>query len=52
MKPKIGVELTVVSYKSTGPLLTDLAGEHIPLGIMGASTAVPFIKEKAFAPSR
>jgi tripartite-type tricarboxylate transporter receptor subunit TctC len=46
MKPKLGVELTAVSYKSTGPLLTDLAGNHIPLGIMAASTAVPFIKEK------
>src|ERR1700676_180475 len=46
MKPKIGAELTIVPYKSTGPLLTDLAGEHIPLGIMGASTAVPFIKDK------
>jgi tripartite-type tricarboxylate transporter receptor subunit TctC len=46
MKPKIGVELTAVAYKSTGPLLTDLAGNHIPLGIMGASTAVPFIREK------
>jgi tripartite-type tricarboxylate transporter receptor subunit TctC len=46
MKPKIGVQLTPVSYKSTGPLLTDLAGNHIPLGIMAASTAVPFIKEK------
>ncbi len=47
MKPKLGVDLTVVSYKSTGPLLTDLAGKHIPLGIMGASTAVPFIKDKS-----
>ena len=47
MKPKMGVELTVVPYKSTGPLLTDLAGGHIPLGIMGASTAVPFIREKS-----
>ena len=47
MKPKLGVDLTVVSYKSTGPLLTDLAGRHIPLGIMGASTAVPFIKDKS-----
>lgn len=46
MKPKLGVDLTVVPYKSTGPLLTDLAGNHIPLGIMGASTAVPFIREK------
>jgi tripartite-type tricarboxylate transporter receptor subunit TctC len=47
MKPKLGVDMTVVPYKSTGPLLTDLAGEHIPLGIMGASTAVPFIREKS-----
>jgi tripartite-type tricarboxylate transporter receptor subunit TctC len=31
---------------STGPLLTDLAGHHIPLGITGASTAVPFIKDR------
>lgn len=47
MRPKLGVELTVVPYKSTGPLLTDFAGKHIPLGIMGASTAVPFIKDKS-----
>lgn len=47
MRPKLGVELTVVPYKSTGPLLTDLAGKHIPLGIMGASTAVPFIRDKS-----
>jgi tripartite-type tricarboxylate transporter receptor subunit TctC len=47
MRPKLGVELTVVPYKSTGPLLTDLAGRHIPLGIMGASTAVPFIRDKS-----
>jgi tripartite-type tricarboxylate transporter receptor subunit TctC len=46
MRPKLGVTLTVVPYKSTGPLLTDLAGKNIPLGIMGASTAVPFIREK------
>jgi len=46
MRPKIGVNLTVVPYKSTGPLLTDLAGHHIPLGITGASTAVPFIKDR------
>jgi len=47
MRPKLGVELTVVPYNATGPLLTDLAGKHIPLGIMGASTAVPFIREKS-----
>jgi tripartite-type tricarboxylate transporter receptor subunit TctC len=47
MRPKLGAQLTVVPYKSTGPLLTDLAGKHIPLGIMAASTAVPFIKDKS-----
>jgi tripartite-type tricarboxylate transporter receptor subunit TctC len=47
MRPKMVVELTVVPYKSTGPLLTDPAGKHIPLGMMGASTAVPFIKDKS-----
>lgn len=46
MRPKLGIEFTIVPYKSTGPLLTDLTGGHIQLGIMGASTAVPFIKDK------
>ncbi len=46
MKPKLGVETVPVPYKSTGPLLTDLAGNQIPFGIMGASTAVPFLKDK------
>jgi tripartite-type tricarboxylate transporter receptor subunit TctC len=46
MKPKLGTELTIVPYKSTGPLLIDLAAGHIPLGIMGASIAVPLINEK------
>ena len=45
MKPKLGVDATSVPYKSTGPLLTDLAGNQIPLGILGASTAVPFLKD-------
>lgn len=46
MRPKLGTDLTIVPYKSTGPLLTDLAAGHLPLGIMGASTAVPLIKDK------
>jgi tripartite-type tricarboxylate transporter receptor subunit TctC len=50
MKPKIGVALTPVSYKSTGPLLTDLAGNHIPLGIMAASTRCPSSRKRPFAP--
>jgi tripartite-type tricarboxylate transporter receptor subunit TctC len=27
-----GVEITIVTYKGTGPLTTDLLGNHIPLG--------------------
>lgn len=47
MRPKLGIELTPVPYKSTGPLLLDVAGKHIPLGITGASTAVPLIEDKS-----
>jgi len=28
-----GVDVTVVAYKGTGPLTTDLLGNHIPLGV-------------------
>jgi tripartite-type tricarboxylate transporter receptor subunit TctC len=45
MKPKLGMELKVVPYRSAGPLLVDVVGGHVPLGILGASTAVPLIKE-------
>ena len=44
MKPKLGINLTIVPYKATGQLLTDLAGNHIQLGIMGASEALTYIK--------
>src|SRR5262249_58901926 len=27
-----GTEITVVTYKGTGPLTTDLLGNHVPLG--------------------
>ncbi len=45
MRPKLGIELTPVPYRSTGPMLTDLASNQLPLGIMGASTAVPFLRD-------
>jgi tripartite-type tricarboxylate transporter receptor subunit TctC len=45
MKPKLGIEISSVPYKSTGPLLADLAAKQIPFGIMGASTAVPFLMD-------
>ena len=45
MRPKLGIQLTPVPYRSTGPMLTDLAGGTLPLGIMGASTAVPFLRD-------
>lgn len=47
MKPKLGISLTIVPYKATGQLLTDLAGNHLQLGIMGASEALAFIKSNA-----
>ncbi len=28
-----GVDMTVVAYKGTGPLTTDLLGDHVPLGV-------------------
>jgi tripartite-type tricarboxylate transporter receptor subunit TctC len=28
-----GVDITVVTYKGTGPLTTDLLGNHVPLGV-------------------
>jgi tripartite-type tricarboxylate transporter receptor subunit TctC len=28
-----GVDITVVAYKGTGPLTTDLLGNHVPLGV-------------------
>jgi len=28
-----GVDMTVVAYKGTGPLTTDLLGNHVPLGV-------------------
>jgi len=45
MKPKLGLELKVVPYRSAGPMMVDVVGGHVPLGILGASTAVPLIKE-------
>lgn len=45
LKATLGVDTVQVPYKSTGPLLTDLAGGQIPFGIMGASTALPFLKD-------
>jgi tripartite-type tricarboxylate transporter receptor subunit TctC len=46
MKPKLGIEISSVPYKSTGPLLTELSAGQIPFGIMGASTAVPFLNDR------
>lgn len=43
-KPKLGISTVSVPYASTGPLLTDIAGGQIPLGILGESTAIPFVK--------
>ena len=33
MRPA-GLNITLVTYKGTGPVVTDLLGAHIPLGII------------------
>ncbi|HXW40862.1 MAG TPA: tripartite tricarboxylate transporter substrate binding protein [Xanthobacteraceae bacterium] len=39
-----GVELTVVAYKGTGPLTTDLLGNHVPLGVNTIPASVSQVK--------
>jgi len=41
-----GVQLTTVSYKGTGPALTDLLGGQVDLLCDQTTRTVPFIKEK------
>ncbi len=39
-----GVDITIVTYKGTGPLTTDLLGNHIPLGFNTIPASVSQIK--------
>src|SRR5580698_8468928 len=41
-----GVDITVVTYKGTGPLTTDLLGGHVPLGIDTIPASVSNIQAK------
>jgi tripartite-type tricarboxylate transporter receptor subunit TctC len=41
-----GVELTIVTYKGTGPLTTDLLGGHVPLGFDTIPASVSNIQAK------
>jgi len=41
-----GVDITVVTYKGTGPLTTDLLGGHIPLGFNTIPASVSNIQAK------
>lgn len=36
-----GTDMTYVPYKGFGPMVTDLMGDHLPVGISGASTIRP-----------
>jgi tripartite-type tricarboxylate transporter receptor subunit TctC len=39
-----GVNITVVAYKGTGPLTTDLLGNHVPLGVNTIPASVSQVK--------
>jgi tripartite-type tricarboxylate transporter receptor subunit TctC len=41
-----GVDITVVTYKGTGPLTTDLLGNHVPLGFNTIPASVSNIQAK------
>jgi tripartite-type tricarboxylate transporter receptor subunit TctC len=38
-----GTEITVVTYKGTGPLTTDLLGNHVPLGFNTIPASISYI---------
>ncbi|TPQ33968.1 Bug family tripartite tricarboxylate transporter substrate binding protein [Cupriavidus pinatubonensis] len=40
-----GIPLEHVAYKGTGPALTDVAGGHVPLAMLGLPSALPYAKE-------
>ena len=40
-----GIPLTHVPYKGTSPALTDLAGGHVPLAMLGLPSALPFARQ-------
>ncbi len=40
-----GIPLEHVAYKGTGPALTDLAGGHVPLAMLGLPSALPYARE-------
>jgi len=41
-----GVDITVVTYKGTGPLTTDLLGNHVPLGFNTIPASISNIQAK------
>ena len=44
LRLRSGAPLQQVPYKGCGPALTDVLSGHVPLGIVTASSAVPFIE--------
>lgn len=40
-----GIPLEHVAYKGTGPALTDVAGGHVPLAMLGLPSALPYARE-------
>lgn len=44
LKQRVGVNIEHVPYKGSGPLKTDLLGNHVPLGVDGLGGLVDLIK--------
>lgn len=44
LKMMTGINITHVPYKGAAPMLTDLAGGHIPIGFDNLPSAMPFIE--------
>ena len=43
-KLRSGADLTSVLYKGSGPMLTDILGGHIPIGVDSVTSALPHIR--------
>jgi tripartite-type tricarboxylate transporter receptor subunit TctC len=51
LKTRAGISMEHVPYKGSGPAIGDVVGGHIPFGVFGLSSTLPFIRDgrlKAF----
>ena len=46
LKQRAGVDMVQANYKGGAALLTDVAGGHVPVGVLGTVTAAPLYRDK------